>query len=388
MLLAQFGTIPVTAVMFWLAPRGNDLADAVWRGVTAGAFAAGFWAVVQIVFGADRARGLGDNAIVFGNVALMMGALSVSLLPAIGADPRWSRPIGGAAGGLGLLASFLSGSRGGWLAVPLFAVLLAVQFRRYLGHRRWIRWTGLATAVAALMAWFAHGVLRERMGEAVSEIAHYVGAAPRDPAAGTSIGARFEMWRSALDAFRQRPVTGVGWGNLARFFDAQAYAGHRNPRIATFEHAHHQLLGSLASAGIIGAAAFVAVLGVPAVWFWHAAGGRTARECALGTSGLIVVGGFAITGLTEAMFESFVPIAFYSVVVAAIASQLPADTTPRPATPMLDHNDPSVAQRWTLAVPRGGIGIRARTLRRARWTAAQDRRRPRPNVTRVTRAGG
>jgi O-antigen ligase len=369
MLLAQFGTIPATAVMFWLAPRSNDLASAVWRGVTAGAFAAGLGAVVQVVFGADRAQGLGDNAIVFGNVALMMGALSVSLLPALDADLKWSRPIGGAAGGLGLLASFLSGSRGGWLAVPLFAVLLAVQFRRYLGHRQWIRWSGLATAVAAFVAWFAHGVLRERVGEAVTEIAHYVGAAPRDPAAGTSIGARFEVWRSALDAFRQRPVTGVGWGNLARFFDVQAYAGHRNPRIATFEHAHHQFLGSLASAGIIGAATFVAVLAVPAMWFWHAAGGKTDRECALGTSGLIVVGGFAITGLTEAMFESFVPIAFYSVVVAAIATQLPADTMSRPATPTLDHDDPSVLPPWTLAVHRGGASILARAGRHARRTA-------------------
>lgn len=384
MLLAQFGTIPATAVVVWLAPRSIDLAGAVWRGVTGGALAAGLGAVVQVVSGAHRAQGLGDNAIVFGNVALVMGALSVSLLPTVDTDLRWSRPIAAAAGGFGLLASFLSGSRGGWLAVPLFAVLLAVQLRRYLGRTRWIRSLGLATGVAALMAWSVRGILRERIGEAVTEFARYLVAGPRDPAAGTSIGARFEAWRSALDAFQQRPFTGVGWGNLAGFFDAQAYAGQRNPRIATFEHAHHQLLGSLASAGIIGAAAFVAVLAVPGVWFWRAACATNDRESALGTSGLIVVGGFAIAGLTEAMFENFVPITFYGVVVVAIASQLPTDTVRRPGIPSVEH-DRSGPRPRSLAAP---AVLSTASLEPRLATDQADGVASRTNVTKVTQCGG
>lgn len=356
-LLAQFSAVPIVALIFCLVPARVDVVGALWQGVTAGALGAGAIAAVEMLAGTPRAEGLGANAIIFGDIALLLGVLSLTLLPAIGDGDLWCRRAAAAAAASGVFASFLSGSRGGWIAVPALALVVAYQYRRRLDPSRWRR--SLVGGVAAVVgvAWLARGVLSARIAAGYAEISQYRGAAPRDPAAGTSIGARIESWRAAWAAFWERPVTGIGWGNLSSFFDVQAYSGFRNPRIATFEHAHHQLLSSLASSGLIGMVAFVAVGAVPACWFVRAWRSDDARQQALGASGLVVVIGFAISGLTEAVLENFVAVVAYAVMIAALAGQLEPARAVSPLSPASKAPVIGLSGRGTLTFegPAGGL---------------------------------
>lgn len=345
-LLAQFCLLPAIAGLCWFVPRSRGLTVSLWAGVTAGAVLAGATALTQvIVFDVPRAIGTEGNAIVFGDLALLMGILSIAL---VGPAMTWwsaghahhvglattAAAIGGA------VASLLSGSRGGWLAIaPAAIILLRYRLRSTRGQgpppAAWIarhrgHLTRVAVAATALVAVtvLAGGMPFDRLDAGVDDITGYVsgddatpGATPVDPA-GTTIGARFEAWRAAADAVADHPVLGIGWGNLQSHFERQVVTEGRHHRIAEFTHAHQQALGAWASSGIVGAAAFVAVVAIPARHFRRAARSADDERRAIGAAGLVVVSSFVVFGLTEAIFENLVPVVFYAVTVGLLSSQL------------------------------------------------------------------
>lgn len=91
--------------------------------------------------GEPRAANAFTNAIPYGDIALLLG-----VLPLYGIS-RWRQPsrvdilamIGAVAG---LAASVLSASRGGWVALPLFAVLLRMPWRAWMSLLLLILLTG------------------------------------------------------------------------------------------------------------------------------------------------------------------------------------------------------------------------------------------------------
>jgi O-antigen ligase len=184
--------------------------SALWAGVTIGAVLAGGVAVIQVVvLGHSRAEGPGGNAIVFGNLALLMGALSAVLLghPEPGAsDLVWSRvPAAASAAAVvaGVSARVLSGSRGGWLAIPMIAALLVLRHCCLSAAEFPRRWLALAVLAAVGAVGVAGGMPVDRLGDAVGDVTQYLRAEPLGPAAGTTIGARVEAWRSITGAFHR-----------------------------------------------------------------------------------------------------------------------------------------------------------------------------------------
>jgi O-antigen ligase len=350
-LLAQFCLLPVVAALCWLVPESRSLTASLWAGVTAGAVFAGAAALVQIAaLDMSRAVGTEGNAIVFGDLALLMGALSVAL---VGPAVAWSSRLGPnaerhvalattAAAIGGAVASLLSGSRGGWLAIAPLAALLVwnrLQASRDRGAPSAPLTVGLrnhtaraAFAAVALLAAvvIAQGMPLDRLGAGVDDITGYVtgdvadssATAPAIDPAGTTIGARFEAWRAAADAAADHPFLGIGWGNLQPYFASQVATEGRHERIAEFTHAHQQVLGALASGGIVAVAAFAALVLVPARHFRRAARSGDPDRRAIGTAGLVVVVAFVVFGLTESILENLVPIVFYAVTVGLLSSQL------------------------------------------------------------------
>lgn len=83
----------------------------------------------------------------------------------------------------------------------------------------------------------------------------------RFPHASGPIGLRLEMWRAALDAFEDRPLIGNGVGTQAQVAAAMANAGSVAPIVKAYSHAHSEYLEALATRGIFGGFATVALLG-------------------------------------------------------------------------------------------------------------------------------
>lgn len=336
-LILWFSLLPAIGAMFWMQGRRRYTVEALWLGTTVGASLAGVIAVAQVgIFDAPRATGVVANSITFGNLALVMGAMSVALHRLVDLPRNAVRVSALVAAVLGLTASILSGARGGWLVVPMLVVLLLWQIRGELNSRRVGRLAIGLVGVLAVANILSDGMPTSRASASVTHVSAYTtetsGSTSRSEAAGSSEGARIEAWRSASDAFEEQPLTGIGWGNLGAHFDRDVALGLRNERIAEFDHAHNQLLGAAANGGVIGLATMLALFAVPMISFGRAVRSSDPRRHTLGLTGITVLLSFAVFGLTEATLENLAPVTFLAVVMAALCVEIDRCTTERAGT--------------------------------------------------------
>jgi O-antigen ligase len=161
-LLATFIVLPVAALAACWVPRHRQVGVVLWAAAVAGATIAGVVGLFEVaVLGARRADGTTGNAIVFGDLSLVMVVLAVALVPfarsASAAGERSVVPVGGVVHGwrgitataavLGVVAGVVSGSRGAWLALPVMGAVLAARYRRALRVRTMVRLGGAFAAM-------------------------------------------------------------------------------------------------------------------------------------------------------------------------------------------------------------------------------------------------
>ena len=339
--LGKFALIPLS-IWALRVTRRYELGPALWLGATVGAVGAGTVALLQVAFTDVWRPAALTNPILFGDLALTLGLVAVATRSLATRIPLRQRTIASvAAVSLAVVASVLTQSRGSWIAGPALLLVLALQHRSTLGPRSAAAF-GLVVALAITVAAVSHSGAPVRYFEnGVGDTMAYI-VGPRDlEVRSTSIGARFEMWRSAAGGFRSEPVFGIGWGNLRDRFNADVDAGVRVPRIAQYNHAHNQFISSTASGGLLGLGALLALLGVPGLIFARALLDRDLEVSALGAAGLIVVVGFALFGLTEAILETASPAVFYASTVALLVGQIDRAGTGRQQPAPGDHPRPA-----------------------------------------------
>ncbi len=239
---------------------------AIGWGCAAGAVGAAVWAVIDrpAAGWTDMVR-LGNyytNQIPFGDTALLLAFLSASTL---GWDDGRGRTLAWIAKGAALVTgidlSYLSGSRGGWIAIPLLVALLAFEYRWFSD------WKRLASAVliviVAVTAALSTERVQSRIAAARSDVALF-----QHGSKDTSIGLRLQLWRASIRLFRAHPVWGVGKGRLTGAFGALAKRGEVDPAIVN-ARAHSDFFSALAEAGVVGAAGLLFFYAGTAAAFWR-----------------------------------------------------------------------------------------------------------------------
>lgn len=298
----------VTALAAILAARPSR--RMLWWGVIGGAVAAlPFVAWQRIVLGIDRPGGL-INAITFGDLALLLALLSVTAAIDMRNDPRQSRLA--AVGALaGLAASLLTGSRGGWLALAL-AALLFLRHARVLGGRRVRVLLGIGAAVV-LVAWFvpASG-MQARFDEGVSDVRTWV----EGGSVFTRVGTRLELWKGASMLIAEHPLLGMDFQACLARLAEYAREGRLDPVVLSLPHLHNDALQELATGGVVGFALWAAMMAAPLLFFAgqlrSAAGGP---QSAVALAGVLVVTSYVSFGLTEVIFWSVKGSLFYALMV-------------------------------------------------------------------------
>lgn len=300
--------LAVSALVLVLAVRAPR--RALWWGACAGALAAlPFIAWQRLGEGIERPGGL-INAITFGDLSLLLGLLS--LAGAIDSRGKpWQVALLGVGALAGVVASVMTGTRGGWLALPLAALVLLPRLRGLGGRHLGALVGGGAVLLAAV--WFAPGLgLHARFIEAVDE-AHtwYEGGN-----VWTNVGTRLELWKGALMLIEERPLLGrdfdAGRARLAEY----ARDGRLDPMVLELPHLHNDGLQALATGGVVGFAFWVAILAAPLVFFLRRLGrdGR-APQFAVALAGTLVVLAYMGFGLTEVIFWSMKGSLFYALMV-------------------------------------------------------------------------
>jgi O-antigen ligase len=151
----------------------------------------------------------------------------------------------------------ITGSRAGMVDALIGLIVFLFLSYRYIGgvwlwgKRRIIGYFIAALIVASLTA---------SLSSKEAAVREFSGSVMTTPG---SSGDRAVMWLSALDMFKDYPLTGVGLGNFSNHFSTymgQVVAAHRSDffeRSATFHlHTHNDYLEILSETGVLGLAAF------------------------------------------------------------------------------------------------------------------------------------
>ncbi|PKG54833.1 MULTISPECIES: O-antigen ligase family protein [Halomonadaceae] len=249
--------IPVLALILAHPPRLSFL----WGGLALGGIAVGSWGAWQKLFsGVDRAGGY-THVIQFGNISMLTGVLCLAGMGwAVKCNnpKRWVLLLGlGAIGGV--LGSLFSGSRGGWVGLP---IVLWVLYRGY-GHELAPRAKIGALIVIVVGGLTVYSVpplgVKQRVHQAVDDIQRYVSGESRT----SSVGARFEMWKGASQLIIEKPILGWGSNGYQQGMHALGEAGIIDAGVAHYGHAHNDFIDATAKRGILGLIALVLLYLVP-----------------------------------------------------------------------------------------------------------------------------
>lgn len=295
------GVLLAASAASWVRPRVVRCQSAWWWGAGFTGIVTGGWALWQHgVEGVSRADGHAPmHAILYGNGSLLAGVCClVGLAWAASQLHRrcWlAWLLAGALGGL--LASLLSGSRGGWLSLPVVAWLLYRLWWCHWPERR--RWGAgmVALGLLALPVLLPQTGVQSRVAIAVSETQSYLAGDARG-----SIGTRLEIYRGSLSLIAERPLLGHGLSGYREGMREQVAEGTPISSVAHHWHAHNDLLDAWVRRGLPG---LLIVLGLYLIPLWavvRALPDLPASRRSLGMAGLLLPVMFFDFGLSYAFF--------------------------------------------------------------------------------------
>lgn len=288
-------------------------------GLCLGAIGAGILALLQrFVLHIDRVPGFTHHPITFGDLSLALGLLAMCTVTQFRGTRFAAMPWLGLLAGM--LASVLSGSRGGWLALPLVLWPLLRYGRALYGK---LLWQALLLCVGlVLLAYFvpATGVAG-RVAEAVSDVRGYLDHQD----ATTSVGIRLELWKASWLMFTSHPWFGVGRDQFDVALHLLASQGMlQNSPALTYSSSHNDVLHFLATGGLLDFACLLLMYGGPLAFFVRvlrhseAAGPVPDAAQTPALMGLVLVMCFIAFGLTDVMFWLMMPKVFYVMMISVL----------------------------------------------------------------------
>lgn len=331
----------------------------IWLGFSLTAVLLGAVCLVQhYVMRIDRAYGLngGDwGAIEF---AMVMMALSLlAWLQVLFSSRRSIDTVVHICGGIfGIYGAMLTQSRGPLLA--FIPVLLALLLLYGIRTGRWLRPSVIFVAIlagsvlaastvhnvsvpapiatsatgapaetaaagseapaggpAAVAGGGSHGIVLKRFADVGSEMTSYNAGTD----ARGAIRERLEMWHTAVHAFREHPLAGVGIDQFGVYIRQQVALGLANPAIAKYNHPHNEYLEAASTGGVPGLIVVVLLFVVPLWYFVHHALHADDSGMILATAGVAIVALYLLCALTDNVFYRAMPHSLYFFLVLGLA---------------------------------------------------------------------
>lgn len=285
---------------------------AIGWGCAAGALILGTLALAQRPAGgwtdADRLNNDYTNAIPYGDTALLLAFLAVFTIGWDGKYRKAGTVIKLAALVAGGFSSYSSGTRGGWLAIPVFIVMLGVQYGWFANRKRLA--IGAAVVVIGAAALLTTPRIEQRVHDFSTDLTLLSKGDPN-----SSTGFRLQLWQASTHLYSLHPLYGVGKGELENALGGLAKQGYVSGLIVN-ERAHSDFFSTLAELGSVGVACLLLFYYGSTVYFWRR---RTSTDPCIRTaawSGLAVSASTIVFGLT---IDVLVPI-MVTVLVALLTA--------------------------------------------------------------------
>ncbi|QLB17527.1 hypothetical protein A6B40_07990 [Mannheimia varigena] len=199
-----------------------------------------------------------------GNISILLGLMSIAIAFYWFAQHKNKTGIlYMLCAAMGLLASILTGARGGWIAFPAcFLIILLFNFKQI--NKKILAVATILFALAiSLFIYKPEFGIQKRYEQAKNDIYHYTEKGNKN----SSLGARFDMWENAFVAIAEKPLFGHGSSGYEIFKKKQLESKQMAKSTLQFNSLHNQYLESFVKRGIIGFAALMAILLIPFVIF-------------------------------------------------------------------------------------------------------------------------
>ncbi|MGJ7461962.1 O-antigen ligase family protein [Halomonas sp. MA07-2] len=307
--------LPIMALLLSRPPRLKWL----WGGVAFGALLSGGWAVWQtILVGQAHANGpQGVDSIVFGNLSLLLCLMSLAGL-------SWSTQayrrrtwfvLLSASALSGLLASLLSGSRGGLLVVP-FALLVLYRGYRADLSRGW--WVTLVSSLIVLIGAFhlvTHtdqilpgGDILSLQGDASPDVMSYMNDGERLALNNR----RVDIWHMAGQMILEQPVQGFGDRGYQEMLRSRIEQGALDSESSLFfPHVNNDVLEAWAKRGLPGVVALLLLYLAPILLFFPSLSEFDPSRRSLAMAGVLLSIAYMGFGVSYSFMTYPLAITFY-----------------------------------------------------------------------------
>ncbi len=296
-----------------------------WLGLCIGTIGAAALALHDVfVLGMERAQAYTHHAITFGDLALALGLMALCGVSEFRKSRLAFLPIFALL--CGMLASVLSGSRGGWIALILVAPALLI-FGGAVHGRRIVNAMLVALLLGVLAYFIPATGIAHRVAEASSDVRLYF--AHND--ATTSVGIRLELWKASWLMISDHPWLGVGRDSFAQALHALVQQGRLQESPALlYSSSHNDMLFFGATGGLLDFSCLMLMYFGPLGFFISVLKSRDDTRRAAALCGVTLVLCYIGFGLTDVMFWLMIPKAFYGMMVCALAGFcLPRGAAPR-----------------------------------------------------------
>ena len=297
-----------------------------WMGLIVGAAGVGILAIFQQLhlfikpIWPGRSSGF-MNPIQFGDISLLMSML---LLPFIidfyESGSKHLAMMAALASLLGFLASILSLTRGGWLAIPVVTIIFCVLIRK---GRSTILYSFLAFTMFVIVTLCipSSNFVKDRVLSTYVDVLRYSQNERLD--VHSSIGSRVQMWKNGVMAFNARPY--VGWGDVNAMKEGFPSQWAELNSVDDFNHLHNDYIDVLAKRGLLGFVSLFLLYLIPMSYFIRLVRSKRDKARVFATAGIIFVASVIVFGLTQcflAHISGTMIFAFYLVIIMAYCRDL------------------------------------------------------------------
>lgn len=257
------------------------------------------------------------DPLTFGSLNLTLGLCCLLSIDLYGRDDWRIRIYKGAGFIVGVYLSVLSGSRTGWLALPLVLILwVLLRMTRYRVPLL------ISVLVLAGGSYYVSTTLQQRLDMAGQEIMSYQWNALNPQ---TSVGDRLSFLRIAAFVFTQRPWFGVGDHGLSEFInhpELNQYALQETQEWALRSGFHNEIATNMVRSGIWGLLLSSALFLMPALFFIRGlhADSLQIQKIALLAFGYLVC--TFISGMTTEVFNLKFTASFHALMFTCFISSL------------------------------------------------------------------
>lgn len=306
------------SLLSWILLMGSteNMKKMEW-GLIIGALICAVTLYIETAAGTARPLGILKVPLIpFGNMAMLMGILALVSIGWNNSSQKITIACKVVAGIAALYGSYLSQTRGGWVALPIFFMIAFVLLREVdVRHK-------LTFAVIALLLLFSiyavSGTIQKRINEAKTEVSQFFEGKNPD----TSVGIRFQLWHGAWVLIKEHPVFGIGREHYSTHAQQLAERHVITPDAAVHPHSHNDLLFHMATLGVFGLLAILSLYVIPAFYFAREIRHPDRQTSTIAAMGLVLSLGFFVFGMTDVMFYWTISHTFYTMILAALFAHL------------------------------------------------------------------